>query len=334
MKLKTTFSHIALTTAALLANACALNKADDVGEYREALPQAAAVSVAGPGETSGNTQSVETGVGLLGTSGAAPAGAAKWYTFTRDIRASVNQVTREVLGSVWLVVHTQPTDVGADYATWGPYTDALEPVTYRFRVEKVGEHEYDYTLEGRPRASRSDDDYRAVLKGKGFGRLDSRHGDGSFTVDLDAAKALDPSRHANDSGTVIVTHDLPPTITRDLGALPRRIDVDLRPAGEEFAHIESVANTDSTGVISVDAHADLDASKTTAIEDVSVMSRFRADGAGRADITIAGGDLPAATPVVTASECWGTDFARVYYEDSIGFEATSGDAAACVYERQ
>lgn len=334
MTLKTTFSHIALTTAALLLNACALNKADDVGEYREALPRADAVSVVGPGASGSHAQGAEAGSSLLALGGGDPASVAKWYTFTRDIRNGVNHVTRDVLGSVWFIVHTEPSDVGAAYATWGPYTDPLEPVTYRFRVQKVGEHEYDYELEGRPRASTSEADYRAILSGKGFGRLDSRHGDGTFTVDLDAARALDPSRPSADSGTVTVTHDLPRTITRELGALPRAIDVDIRPAGEAFVHIESVANVDSTGTISVDAHVDLDATKATALEDVSVMSRFRADGAGRADITIAAGDLPSTTPVVTASECWGSDFSRAHYADSVGFEPSYGDPTACVYERE
>ena len=48
MKLKTTLSHIALATLTLAVNACTLEKADDVSEYREALPVADSVAVAGP----------------------------------------------------------------------------------------------------------------------------------------------------------------------------------------------------------------------------------------------------------------------------------------------
>ena len=58
----------------------------------------------------------------------------------------------------------------------------------------------------------------------------------------------------------------------------------------------------------------------------------RAEGAGRADILIAGGDVPADPGSVSAVECWGSDFKRSYYTDSVGFEASAGQAAACVYD--
>jgi aspartate aminotransferase-like enzyme len=49
MKLKTTLPHIALTALALAANACALQKTDDVSEYREALPNRAVLDWDGDG---------------------------------------------------------------------------------------------------------------------------------------------------------------------------------------------------------------------------------------------------------------------------------------------
>ena len=68
-----------------------------------------------------------------------------------------------------LVAHSEPTRVEKNEAIWGPWTDSLEPVTWRFRVSEVGQDEYEYRLEGRPKASDSDGDYRAVLFGTGFG---------------------------------------------------------------------------------------------------------------------------------------------------------------------
>jgi hypothetical protein len=70
----------------------------------------------------------------------------------------------------------------------------------------------------------------------------------------------------------------------------------------------------------------------TAAEDVHITSRWRADGAGRADITIAGGDLPETIELVEAVECWGSDFTRVYYSDSVNFAQAEGDATACAYD--
>ncbi len=46
-----------------------------------------------------------------------------------------------------------------DTATWGPYSDALDPVTWRFRITRVADAQYDYVLEGRPKTSTDEADY-------------------------------------------------------------------------------------------------------------------------------------------------------------------------------
>jgi hypothetical protein len=313
----------------LALGACTLQKRDDVSEYREAIPQEVAVD--GPESAQGESHSTAGGRGLLAD---APATAdwAEWYAWTRGVRDGVNAVTAVVLGSVHYIVHTEPTEVTDDSATWGPYTDALEPATWRFRATRVAEHEYDYVLEGRPKTSTDEADYRPVLVGKGYSKRDDRHGDGAFTIDLDVARELDPLKHQDDSGTVKITHDLPPDIGDRLGALPRTITADIRPAGEQWVTVTSQANEDATGSLDTNAFVDIDDSKLTAPEDVHIISRWRADGAGRADITIAGGDLPATMELVQAVECWGNDFTRVYYDDSVDFAPTEGDATACAYD--
>jgi hypothetical protein len=192
---------IGAATVALLASACTLQKQGDVSEYREAIPERDAVFVDGPESTQGDSSTRSGSSGLLAD---APAGTtwAEWYAWTREVRDGVNGITAAVLGSVHIIVHSQPTEVGDDEAVWGPWGDALEPATYRFRATRVAEHEIDYVLEGRPRASVSDDDYRAVLSGKGYSKRHDRHGDGFFTIDLDVARDLDPFKHQDDSGTV------------------------------------------------------------------------------------------------------------------------------------
>ena len=325
---------LVFATAAFAVTGCSLEKSDDVSEYREALPEASNVRVAGPesGPSSpGGTSSAASGSGFL-AGGAEPAAtSAEWYRFTRDVRDGVNLVTAGVLGSVWFVAHTEPTTVGEGYAEWGPYTDALDPVTWRLRIERIEDHEYRYSLEGRPRASRSNDDYLSVLSGTGYGRADDRHGDGEFTVDLDAARTLDPERHADDAGTVTITHDLPPSASRRLGALPREITANIDPPGDAWLTVTSKANEDGSGQLDLSALVDVDDSKTTALEDVAILSRFRADGAGRADVVIGEGDVPSEIGALSIAECWGSDFSRVYYADSVQAEPTEGDASACVY---
>lgn len=323
---------LALAFGLAAAPGCTFDLADEGSEFREAVPGANSVAVPGPGDTAGT----QHGAGAIPERGLMGTGTgtdyAFWYEFTRNVRDGVNQVTASVLGSVWYIVNTHPTSVAKDTATWGPYTDALEPVTWRFRVTRVAPQHFEYTLDGRPKTSESDADYRVVLSGDGWGRPSEHHGDGTFVIDLDAARALDPMRHQNDSGTVTIQHDLPRDITTDAFALPRTITADVRPsATPEWITFTSTANQDGTGRLDVDGHVDTDPSHATAIEDVGVVSRWRADGAGRADITLSGGDVPPSLGTITASECWASDFTRVYYDDSASFAPTEGSTSACAY---
>jgi hypothetical protein len=316
-----------------LLSGCVLQKKDDIDAFRDAVPHSQSVSLSGPDSSSGSssTASAPPPRGALST--APPATAyAKWYGFTRDMRDGVNGVTAGVLAGAWLIIQSEPSATTTDSATWGPYTDELDPATYRFRVTRIATDEYEYVLEGRPRASNSDTDYRAVLSGHGYGKPSSMHGQGTFTIDLDAAKTLDPYKHPNDSGSVTIAHDLPPDASDDLGALPRTITATVTPQGEAHYMVRSIANLDHTGVVHVDAHVDIDDSKMTKLEDVTVNSRWNQTGAGRADITIKGGDLPATISEVDAEECWGVDFSQSYYNDSVNFAPSAGDANACVYK--
>lgn len=308
-----------------------LGHQDDAAEFREALPAREAVQLSGSASDASASADGQAGVSPQANGPLGRDRVAKWYGFTRAVRGGVNLVTAAVLGSVWTIVHSEPSSVEDGEATWGPYTDALDPVTYRFRVTRIAAHEYDYVLEGRPKAD-AGAEYRTVLRGHGFGKQHAEHGEGDFTIDLDVARELDPFAHQNDSGSVQIVHHLPHDLESS-GALPRTIEAEVKPdptVNRESFSVTSVANLDGTGSLHVVANADVDDSKLTELEDIVVDSRFRADGAGRADIAISGGDIPADPGQVSAVECWGSDFARSYYMDSIGFAPTEGEPTACV----
>jgi hypothetical protein len=315
--------------AMVAVSGCMLEKRDDVERFREALPKSENVQVSGP-ESAQGTQSAASQVQADQPWAKGPW--AKYYGFTRTVRDGVNAVTGTVLGWAWLIVQTEPSSVEDKQAIWGPYSDALEPAAWRFRVIEIGPDEYEYRLEGRPKASQSDADFKPVLIGTGFGKGHASHGDGAFTIDLDVAKSLDPFYLDDDSGKITVTHDLPPSITSKLGALPRTIQATVTPsATDAWFSVKSVANEDRTGTLLVNALADADDSNATAKEEIQIASHWNALGEGRADITLSGGDIPAVPGVVTAVECWGSDFFRVYYSDSINWETTEGDPSACAY---
>jgi hypothetical protein len=315
--------------AMVTVSGCALEKKEGADRFRQALPKSESVQVSGPESAQGGQSAASR---VQGDEPWANGPWAKYYGFTRTVRDGVNSVTGTVLGWAWVIVHTQPASIDDSEAVWGPYTDALEPATWRFRVTEVAEDVYEYRLEGRPKASQSDTDYKAVLFGKGFGKGHASHGDGEFTIDLDVAKSLDPFYLDDDSGKVTVTHDLPPNITDNLMALPKKITASVVPsATDAWFSVTSLANEDRTGTLVVNAFADADDSKATAKEDIQIASQWNAQGAGRSDITLSGGDIPTTIGIVTAVECWDTDFFRVYYSDSVDWETSEGEANACPF---
>jgi hypothetical protein len=320
-------SPLAFVLAATALPGCAGEKAES-NEFQEALPEQGSVNVDGPDGARGDAS---TAAGMRGTLGdGAASDPAFWYAFTRDLRDGVNAVTAVVLVSVWAVGHTEPSEIDEDHAVWGPFEgDSLDPARYRLTVTRIGEHHFRYVLAGQ---KKSGGDFLDVLDGDGFSRASDSHGDGQFVLDLGHAKLLDPSRHRDDSGTVTIVHDLPKDIGLRHDALPRTITATVTPEGAASLTITSQANEDHTGELDLTAHVDIDDSKTTALEDVSLVSRWANTGAGRADIGISGGDLPAAgLEAVSAVQCWGTDFAQVYYVDSAGIKPTAGNPAECVY---
>lgn len=307
-----------------LAPGCA-PEAEDAERFREAIPRAAEVALGGP--ESRNAAAARSSA----SAGEEPWAQGPWahyYGFTREVRDGVNEVTAAVLGAVWLVVHTRPTSLDDGEVVWGPWADALSPVEWRFRVTRVEERTYEYRWEGRPKGSESA--YRAVLSGVGYGRRDRRHGDGRFTIDLDAGRALDPFEFREGSGRLTVDHDLDPAITTDLFAGDRRVTAEYRPT-EAAARwtATSLTRHSGEGLLRVTALDDLDDQGDTLLEAIDVRSQWRSDGAGRAEAVVSGGDVPSSVREVRAVECWGADFRRTYYADDQGYWAGEGEESAC-----
>jgi len=287
---------------------------DDGERFREPIPEASEVQLALPGSTAASP-SPET----LAYNGGEHA---KFYEFTRALADGVDGVTRSILGSIWIVVHTRPTTMDTHEATWGPGADnALSPVVWRLKVTEVSDGVFDYELDGRPKGSTSEADYLAVLKGRGYGRSHAEHRNGFFTVDNDAAKKLDPAR-AHDQGTTKIAHQL--------SAWPASIAVEIRPTpAPSWTDITVTHLLDGSGAVDVAALTDIEeTNKDGKLEDVVMHNRWAKDGAGRADVTISGGSMPI---LVKATECWSTVFDRSYYTDSAGLAPTVGNPASCVF---
>jgi hypothetical protein len=313
-------SLAALGAIGIVGNACTL-QADDAERFRDPIPQAndAKTGVPGTSGASAKSQSLRPmDTPLGGTS------YAKYYQLTRDVADGIDGGTAWVLTLVWAIVHSTPTSIEPHKAVWGPGNgDALSPVVWRFTVIEVGDKEYDYRLDGRPKGSSSEADFKTVLSGHGWGKTRPEHRQGTFTLDFDASHALDPVR-SKDTGTAKVAYDL--------RQYPETINVDITSTDKtRYGTLGVTHQADASGAVDITMHDDLDPSKTTKLEDVVLHSRWDPTGAGRGDAQIRGGDLPATTSVVQASECWNSAFARVYYKDSADYEPPAGNASACVF---
>lgn len=308
---------------------CLREDGDDAERFRDAIPTAAQIEVAGP-EAGEATSTAAAARGPLAPGAWDDGPWAKYYGLTREIRDGVNDVTAIVLGSAWVIVHTEPSSLGQREAIWGPWADSLSPAEYRFRVTERAPDEYDYALEGRKKGTAGA--FVPVLSGRGHGRGDPRHGDGYFEIDLDRARELDPFEVREGSGRIRIEHDLDPRVTRELFVGDRWVSAEVSPSDSEVTWVaESVSSEDGTGTLYVRAHDDAQETRLTRLEDIELASAWRGDGAGRADVSVSGGDVPASVGTVHAVECWGADFATRYYSDTIEWEPTTGDLSACVF---
>jgi hypothetical protein len=309
----------------LLASGCTLEGGGpDVSEYQDVIPEPEQVRVVGPENRE------PSGSSLMQAGEAPPASNyARWFEFTRGVREQMNDVTSRVVGSVSFVVHTKVTTVGEGFAQWGPFTLPQDTVTWRVRIERAGDLEYSYRLDGRPKSATTEEAFLNVLSGTAYGVGDSRHGDGRITIDIDAAKTLEPDRYVDESGTATFAYDV-------TEAGQRQVAVEYEAADETRVELGSEERPDGTGKFDISGAADTDAfgvAGVSALEDVVLSSRWRSDGAGRADIVLAAGDFAALGGALEIAECWGSDFGRVYYSDSLGFEPAAGDPTACALSR-
>jgi hypothetical protein len=294
---RTASSFFALAVSLVVVSAaqgCAVKgETDEADRFRQAIPGTKDVALDVPKSSDGAAASTKS----LSTKGDLPAATdARYYRFTRDVADGVDWATGVTLGLVWVIVHSPPTHLEPHKAVWGPGNgNALDPVVWRMTVVEIGDDEYDYRLEGRPKASTNEGDFRAILTGHGFGEHHAKHKLGGFTIDNDAYRALDPLR-GKDEGTV--------KIDFDLRAYPATIGASVHTTADAkgFFDVTVTHERDAGGAVDIMSRGDIEeVAKDGKLEDVVLHSRWNATGAGRADVTASGGSL---TTTVTATECW------------------------------
>ncbi len=316
----TKLTATAVMAGMLVASGCKPQSAD---EARRALPVASALSIKLPGTAAAAGPSAHGGVGA--SSEAVLGQTAEFYNFTRGVTGVLNGGSAIVLILVHQITRYPVTSVEGDTYIWGPWNgDGLQPSQYRLTVTGDGLGNFTWSLEGRHKADGASAPYLSVVNGVATPGATEGHGSGTFSMNFDNAEILDPA--GNDAkGTIDVTYDLESS--------PRTIVIDhSEPAevgtGTDSFHYEYAENVDGSGDFQFALHDNVD-HDTSSLEDATVRTRWLADGEGRSDIRLSGGDF--GTLQVSGSECWDTSYGRVYWSDSVGFQPTEGDPAACAF---
>lgn len=300
---------MSIFTKSLVAVVCAsslvacVKQEDAPSDLKRAIPTADQVKIELPG-------GAERTVGQL----------AEWYVATRNVTRTFNGGAGWVLVLIHTIVQFPVTTVSGDTYTWGPWSDALDPAEYRLDVKDMGDGTYEYQLSGRSKTELGAQ-FEVIIDGTSDPRAGHLQGNGQFLIDFDASKRVNPvDSDPNARGTVDVRYDL---AARHLDMTIMSTDANNQPVLADYAYNRTL---DGGGdmVFSVEG----DAGGTSAQENIVLRSRWQADGAGRADGRLSGGDLATGAE---ASECWGTSFRRTYYTDSVNFEPTEGDVADCAF---
>lgn len=269
--------------------------------FLNAVPRRAMLRLATDPEVTAadaDSAALETAAQALGPS------TAELYRMTRDVTWSLDHQILGTLRAVEEITARPPTTRTDDTRTWGPFREALSPYEVRFVMARGADAEITYAFEQRVvGGDAGTGDFQAAVSG-GWAPTDGVFGEGEIDFDLGVFGG---------QGHVTTIFE------RHAGG------VDFTMELERFADgADGLANARYV------AHRGQDGGGELAFvylrddgQRWDLKSRWLADGAGRADarITAAGGGAGVVT------ECWDTDFDRVYASGDV----ESGDAGDCVF---
>ena len=318
---KKTLAGILFTS--VLATGCVQEEAPDA--LAKAIPTAQSVRINLPDSAARVVGPSENGVSS--TRNAVLGELAQYYVVTRNVTRDLNGGAGWVLTLVHAIVKTTPTTVDGNVYTWGPGSDALSPADYRLVVTANDDGSYDWTLDGKSKIGDMAD-FESLVYGHAIPGEVEHKGQGSFTLDFDAAERVNPIDN-EPVGLVTVQYDLD-NVNTGFASLQMTIDSrEIDDAGvEQDVHFDYdyAEAEDGSGDFSFQINGDLDDDGSLQ-EDALIRSRWLATGAGRADVRVQGGDLD--TLVVEASECWNSNFGRVFYVDNQDWLPSDGNESDC-----
>ena len=275
---------IAVTLLAL----CGCNGAVD--EFRNGLPKSTEVALQVP-------QSANSQQHLQGQ-------VSDFYQLTVGATGLVNGATVAWLDTLKDVVGNPPTSSSGESMTWGPFTPALSANTMKLTVTKTGDNVFNYELDAKGK-TQDDSAYVAIISGT-HTSTGTDYGQGSFTIDWDAAQTL--PQHDNNVGQASFSY-------------ARDVNTNVVTVGATFTNVldsnsgqkmnADYAYTSDPGVFQFKT---IDPANGTVW---SIRSRWEQSGDGRADAQ----GTTTSSQSVSASECWDVSFLSQF--ETISWDPTN-----------
>ncbi|MCA9567866.1 MAG: hypothetical protein KC656_08490 [Myxococcales bacterium] len=247
------------------------------------------------------------------------------YVWTRNATQHVNGLIGFVLTTVDTITDFQPTYSSDDNEyLWGPWNDGgLDPnetALYVRHDDVAGT--YGWAIIQRPKESTSDADWVPVVAGEATPGETEDTGSGFFVIDFDAIAALNPAEST--TGRFASRYE----ISAD-GVSAEAGFEDFSENGGPLANALYRYDQDGTGAGAMDLGLEADTDdEGTERETIVLRTRWMADGQGRGDMVVFGGDM--GPFVLAASQCWDSGFDSVYEVTNLLTE--EGDASLCAFE--
>jgi hypothetical protein len=269
----------------------------------------------------------------------------EFYKFTLGTSVAVNGAVLGVFGIIEAILNLEPTEQDENHAVWGPSEPkGLEPLSHRFTVTKVDDETFSYKLEARKKGLTEESDFVVVFEGEAVPTDDDR-GTGTLQWHLGSQRNLIET-------DCDLVGDI--TVTYDASAEPRALDVVFDGVADECkgetphdAHYIYTEAQDGAGTMDFAIEGNIHNANENKpeLEILAVRSRWLADGTGRSDVQVSGGEVDddlATLPnsdqsTVDVVECWDASFATTYLDATpVELEAVlaheeAGDASLCPF---
>jgi len=257
------------------------------------------------------------------------AGVAEFPLWTYEASYELNTFIFMLLYTVEYVSTEPIAQRWEDERLWGPIPSGAGDEIWLDMTR--AEDRFDYTMSW-SEAGVGPDGGLTPFRGSFVAGTVPREGIGSFSFDFELMYELEPVEDSLTEGMMFVDHD------NSDGQVLLNIDLDgivgpevptpwsaryaffWEPVGSGWFEYATVGNVEGTD-------PDIE-------EEYQARTRWQADGAGRADARVSGGELAALGGEYHVTECWDSNYLRTYYADDTGFTQPWGDPTSCVFDDQ